>query len=100
MSPKNSVPENNYVPQVSKFIIPPPMSLPARPKGSASNYEEDSEKSKFMRFLKMVERKKEAVLNRQNNNLNMQNNSRGMGNNLEGTASSIFKDKINEDGSP
>jgi hypothetical protein len=40
------------------------MSLQARPKGSANYYEEDTEKSKFMRFLKMVERKKEAIIHR------------------------------------
>ena len=47
----------------SKFLIPPPMGLPFKPKveqPSSSAYDEDPDKKKFMRFLKMVERKNEA----------------------------------------
>jgi hypothetical protein len=48
----------------SKFIIPPPIGLPYKPRAvePASNaYDEDPDKKKFMRFLKMVERKNEAT---------------------------------------
>ena len=46
----------------SKFLIPPPMGLPFKPKAepASSAYDEDPDKKKFMRFLKMVERKNEA----------------------------------------
>lgn len=53
-----------------KFAIPPPMSLPPPLKlkeSDSSNFEEDPEKAKFLRFLKMVERKNEAAVNRQVN---------------------------------
>ena len=46
------------------LMIPPPMSFQPRP-AAASAYEEDTDKTKFMRFLKMVERKNEATANRQ-----------------------------------
>ena len=41
-----------------------PMDFPSRPKGAdlgQSSYDDDPEKAKFMRFLKMVERKKDAA---------------------------------------
>ena len=62
----------------SKFIIPPPIGLPYKPRAlePASNaYDDDPDKKKFMRFLKMVERKNEAsskinTLNVPQNNIN------------------------------
>lgn len=49
----------------SKFLIPPPIGLPYKPRAvdpAPSNaYDDDPDKKKFLRFIKMVERKNEAT---------------------------------------
>ena len=49
----------------SKFLIPPPIGLPFKPRAveptPSSAYDDDPDKKKFLRFIKMVERKNEAT---------------------------------------
>lgn len=65
-SPCESVKKQEEL-RASKYFIPPPLpvSYPQRPRGApppseSYTYDEDPDKARFVRFLKMVERKKDA----------------------------------------
>ena len=62
----------------SKMLIPPPLNLHQRTRGAGALFEEDSEKTKFMRFLKLVERKNDAA--DKVKQLSFQNNTKTSGN--------------------